>query len=266
MLGRSIKIYSAYFAQFLKSRLEYRGDFLFNILAQLIMTLSGLLFIYFLLDGETIPDIQGWSRSEVMFIYGYAMIPMAIFMTFAMNLYQFGDRYIVQGQFDRVLLRPLSTVFQVLFESFNMESIGSLVAGLGVLLYTASELRIHLGMVDYLWLLVSSISGGVILISVFVFIASLSFHFEDRLGIGAPVFSLITFGRYPITIFNRTIQIILKWVIPFAFVAFYPATHFFDRSGFEALCYLTPVVAVATAAIAAVAWQYGVSKYSSTGN
>lgn len=265
-LRRSIRVYSAYFVQFLMARLEYRMDFAFNIVAQLVMTASGLLFIYFLLDGETIPEIQGWTRPEVMFIYGYSMISMAIFMTFAPNLYQFGDRYIIQGQFDRVLLRPLSSVCQVLFESFNLESIGSLLAGIGVIVLTASELDMTFTAADYAWLLVSGISGGVILIAVFVVIASLSFHFEDRLGIGAPVFSLITFGRYPIPIFNSVIQFILKWVVPFAFVAFYPATHFFDREGFEVLCYFTPAMAIITSGVACFAWRFGVSRYASTGN
>jgi ABC-2 type transport system permease protein len=94
----------------------------------------------------------------------------------------------------------------------------------------------------------------------------MSFHFEDRLGISSPVFNLVTFGRYPITIFNSTIQFILKWVLPFAFVAFFPATHFLHREGFEVLCYSTPVVAVVTALLASLVWQFGVSKYSSTGN
>ena len=262
----NLRIYSAYFHRFLLARLEYKGDFFFGIFANVIMTASGLLFIFFLVDGETVPSIGGWKREEVLFIYGYSMIAMAIFTTYSLNLYQFGKRYIIQGQFDRVLLRPLNSLFQVLFESFNLESIGGLATGIGVIWYSLSKLELHLGILDILWILVSGLSGGLILISVFVTVSSLSFHFEDRLGISPPIFNLINFGRYPTPIFSRVLQFILSFVIPFAFVAFYPATHFFKREGFAWLCYGTPLMALCCCSVAAWAWQFGVSRYESTGN
>jgi ABC-2 type transport system permease protein len=265
-LIRSLQVYGSYFRRFLLARLEYKGDFLFGIFANFIMTASGLLFIFFLVDGRNVPSIGGWRREEVLFIYGYSMIAMAIFTTFSLNLYQFGNRYIIQGQFDRVLLRPLNSLCQVLFESFNLDSIGALITGVGVIVYSGSKLSLDLHFTDLLWLFVSGLSGGVILLSVFVIVCSLSFHFEDRLGIAPPIFNLINFGRYPTPIFHRIIQLILSFVIPFAFVAFYPATHFFDRSGFEVYCYGTPFMALLCASAAAWAWTFGVSRYESTGN
>lgn len=247
-------------------RLAYKGDFFASIFSNMLVTIGGLLFVIFLLDGQTIQSLQGWSRSEVLFIYGYAMISMALFSTVAPNLYRFGDKYIIEGQFDRVLLRPLNSACQVLFESFNLESIGSLCIGVGTLLYASESLSITYSLIDILWLIVSSFSAAVILLSVFVLIASLSFHFEDRVGIAPPVYNLIAFGRYPLPVFNNVIQFILRWIVPFAFVAFYPATHFLKRQGFELFCYLTPFVAIVSASIAALAWTIGVRSYQSTGS
>jgi len=265
-LSHSLEVYAAYFAQFLKARLAYRVDFFAAIFANMLVTLSGLLFILFLMDGEVVVTLGGWRRDEVLFIYGYSMISLAIFSSVAPNLYRFGDRYIIQGEFDRVLLRPLNSLSQVLFESFNLESLGSLLVGLGVVFYTAKNLLLEFGVIDYLWLFFSSAAGAAILLSVFVSVASLSFHFQDRLGISAPVYNLINFGRYPLPIYNKLIQFILRWVVPFAFVAFYPATHFFKKEEFYFYCYLTPLVALVCVMIAAFLWRFGVSRYSSTGN
>ena len=262
----NVRIFSLYFAQFLKSRLEYKIDFIADIFANLVTALSGLLFIVFLMDGEQIKTLRGWSREEVFFIYGYSLIPMAIFSSVALNLYRFGDRYVIQGGFDRVLLRPLNSLGQILFESFNLESIGSLAVAIVLLTYCMNRLGIEFNSIDYLWLFISSISGAVILLAVFVILASLSFHFEDRLGISAPVFNLIRFGRYPLPIFNKLVQFVLKWIVPFAFVAFYPATHFLRRKEFLVYCYASPLIAVIFACLAWRLWQFGVSKYSSTGN
>ncbi len=263
---RGVPIYFAYFQRFLLARMEYKFDFFFGIFANILTTMTGLLFIFFLVDGKAVPSIGGWKREEVLFIYGYASLSLAILSTLAANLYGFASRYIVLGQFDRVLLRPLSTLCQILFESFNLDSIGGLLTGAGVLIYASNELNLTFGAIDILWLLLSAFSGGVILISVFVVVASLSFHFEDRFGIAPPVFNLLNFGRYPTPIFNRIIQFLLSFVIPFAFVGFYPATHFLDRPGFEIWCYSTPLMACACAAVAGAAWRFGVSRYESTGS
>jgi len=265
-MRHTLQIYLHYFLQFLKTRLSYRWDFCAGLISNILISLTGLLFIYFLVDGETVNNLKGWNRAEVMFIYGYSMISMALFSSIAINLYGFGDRYIIQGQFDRVLLRPLNSLCQVLFESFNFDSIGSLVVGIAVMLQAARSLGIRFGLLDLGWLGLSSICGAIILTSVFVTLASVSFHFEDRLGIAPPFYNLIAFGRYPLPIFSRALQFFLSWVVPFAFVAFYPATYFFNRAGFKTLCFLMPVVAFLSISVAYLAWRFGVSKYESTGN
>lgn len=259
-------VYASYFRRFLIARMSYQADFWIGIAGNVITTAAGMVYVIFLINGDSVPTLQGWSRDEVLFIYGYSMIATAIFSTCSLNLYQFSDRYIIQGSFDRVLLRPVHSLFQVLFESFNVESIGSLLTGLAVVLYTSGRLHVHFGPLDILWLFVSAVSGGVILIAVFVIVASTGFHFEDKIGISAPVYNLMTFGRYPLPIFGRPIRILLSWVVPFAFVAFFPATHFLGREGYEWLCYGTPLMAFAVSILAGLCWRFGVSRYQSTGN
>jgi len=258
-------IYFYYFLQFLKSKAEYRLDFLVGILSNILISLFGLFFILMLLNGESVKSIGEWSRLEVMLIYGYSMISFALFSTVSINLYRFGDKYVIGGQFDRVLLRPLNSLSQVLFESFNLEAIGTFLLGLLIFRHSIIELGICLAPLDYLWLIISALSGTCILISVFVFLSTLSFYFEDRLGIGAPVYSLINFGRYPTPIFNSTIQFILSFIVPFAFVAFYPATHFLGRQEYQYFCYATPLVALICLYVANLAWNKGVKNYASTG-
>ncbi len=258
-------IYFYYFLQFLKSKSEYRLDFFIGIVSNLLISFFGLFFLLMLLDGESIKSIGDWSKLEVMLIYGYSMISFALFSSISFNLYRFGDRYVIGGQFDRVLLRPLNSLSQVLFESFNLEAVGTLILGVLIFRHGIVGLKVDFGFFDMLWLLVSVLSGTCILISVFVFLATLSFYFEDRLGIGAPVYSLINFGRYPTPIFNSLIQFILSFIVPFAFVAFYPATHFLGRSEYQYFCYSTPVVALVCIGIAALAWRRGVGNYASTG-
>ena len=258
-------LYLSYFAQFLKGRLSYRVDFFASIFVNLFVGLVGLLFIVFLVDGDRVSDLRGWRREELLFVYGYSMLPLSIFGVLAPNLYSFGDRFVIKGYFDIVLMRPLNSLSQVLFESFNLESVANFILGLLIVFYALGELSLELGVFDLLWLFISSISGAVIILSVFVVLASLSFHFEDRMGVAPPFYNLMSFSRYPLTIYNGAVQFVLSWVVPFAFASFFPATHFLGRGEFFYYCYFSPFVAAICALFAAFMWNFGVSRYSSTG-
>jgi ABC-2 type transport system permease protein len=111
-----------------------------------------------------------------------------------------------------------------------------------------------------------AICGAVIYFAVFLLLTAVSFWFEDRVGIVPPVFNMLTFGRYPLTIYNLYIQFLLSWIIPFAFASFYPVTHFLGREAFAPLFRLVPVVTVAFAILARIVWDNGVRNYSSTGS
>lgn len=262
----TFRIYLQYFAQSLKARMAYSGDFFALVTASVLVNASGLLFILFLMDGQTISSIGGWSQPEVLFIYGFSSISTSLFSIISPNLFNFGDRYVIQGQYDRVLLRPISSLSQVLFESFNIESIGSLAVGIATLWYSSSKLQISFGFADYLWLVISTVSGAIIILSIFIGLASLSFHFEDKVGLSPPVFNLMMFSRYPLPIYNNFVQFLLSWVLPFAFAGFYPASFFLSRGGFEYFCYATPAVAAICLILANILWRIGEGKYASTGN
>jgi ABC-2 type transport system permease protein len=108
--------------------------------------------------------------------------------------------------------------------------------------------------------------GAIIYLAVFLILTAVSFWFEDRVGIVPPVFNMLTFGRYPLTIYNVFLQFLLSWIIPFAFASFYPTTHFLGRRVFTFYFYLVPVVATGFFLLAVFVWNRGVLNYSSTGS
>ena len=61
----------------------------------------------------------------------------------------------------------------------------------------------------------------------------------------------------------------LRWVIPFAFIGYYPAGIFVagSRWGPETfrLAWATPLVALACMAVSGILWRAGVRRYHSTG-
>ena len=263
-MRRGLEIFGGYLVQFLKVRLAYRAEVLGEILSGALGTAASLLFILLLF--EKTPALAGWTREEAVFVFGLSMIAYGLYSVVSMNLYEFADRYVVEGRFDRILLRPVNSFFQVLFESFRLTPLGDVLVGVGTIAYSASRLGIGFGVWDLLWLAGAAVSGAVILVCVFGTLTTVSFRFEDRIGIIPPVFNLIQFARYPLPVFNRPLSFLLRFVIPFAFLAFYPSAHFLKKAEFLRGCYATPLVALACAGVLALAWTWGVRRYESTGS
>lgn len=255
----------AYLAQFIKTRLEYKADCLLGLLTSLLFHAVTLVFIDVLFAERTL-TLNGWSKAQVFFIYGFSTLPMALFSAFFANLYMVGSTYIIDGHLDRVLLRPLGSLFQVLLEKVNIERLFGVVIGAAIMYFASRqmELRWTVGRVFLLAALAGC--GTLIYAGVFTTLASLSFWWPDRMGLLPPVYNMIAFGKYPVTIYNPMLQFILKWIVPFAFVAFYPSTEFLGRQEYRLYVALTPLVAVATAAVGWGVWRLGVKRYESTGS
>ncbi len=253
-----------YFAQYAKVRLGYRGDFLISIATSFAATIFSLAFVVVLFS--KIPRLAGWRFEEVLFLYGFAMIPYGLFNIFSLNIYEFSNTYIIEGQFDRVLLRPISSLFQILFEAFRLESLQEVITGFFAVAWASARLGLSWTFGNVALLLFWAACGGVIYISFFLLLSTLSFWFEDRIGVHPPVWNLIAFGRYPLTLYSPFIRFTLSWIIPFGFATFYPSVRLLGRPEFRSYAPLIPLVAGGCMAITLAAWRLGTRHYSSTGS
>ncbi|HIE29259.1 TPA: ABC transporter permease, partial [Candidatus Poribacteria bacterium] len=162
-----IKIYIRYFSQSLKRRLAYRSDFLIQIIFALSTQVASLVFVLTIF--EHIPDLNGWSFAEILFIYGFAQTAMALFSFFFGNLISLGRYYILNGQLDRVLLRPLHPLFQILVERLDFGALSTLGMGLGALGYACALLNLSWSITTW-FLLVSLLFCAALLFAGLVFI------------------------------------------------------------------------------------------------
>ena len=257
-------IFAAYFAQFVKMRLAYRMDFLVDTLAvsfSMVIQLAVLSTLF-----SKVKSLDGWSFEQVLFIYAFSLLPLGLFNLVSVNLYRFSDQYIIQGKFDRVLLRPVGTLAQVIFESFNVSGLNEIILGIVVMTYAGMKLGLDFGVQEILAMAILAPSASLVYMGVFLAITSVSFWHEDRMGLAPPVYNIIRFSRYPITIYSLPVRIFLTFVLPFAWVAFFPATWFLGSEEFGRLALLTPLVGLVVFGGSIMIWQRGVRNYASTGS
>jgi viologen exporter family transport system permease protein len=263
-LIRHSRLFWLYFSQYAKARLEYRADFFSSVLASFLGTAAAFGFLLIVFSRG--PVVPGWRFEELVFLYGFSLVPLGIFNVFSWNLYLFADRYLIEGRFDRVLLRPVSSVFQVLFESFRLESLQETVTGIVAVVWASRRLGISYGPADVLLFAAWSICGAAIYLAIFIGLTATSFWIEDRIGISPPVFNLMQFGRYPLTIYDAWVRFALSFLIPFAFASFYPTARFLHRTEFLREFWAVPLVAAVSLALALSIWKVGVARYHSTGS
>jgi ABC-2 type transport system permease protein len=261
---RHVLLFSDYFAQYAKVRISYRGDFFISLATSMAATIFSLGFVVILFQKAT--QLAGWRLEEVVFLWGFTQIPYGLFNVISLNLYDFGNNYIIEGKFDRVLLRPVSSLFQVLFETFRIESLQEVVTGIFCMWWASHRLGIHWTAGKISTLLFFSVFAAIIYVSIFLILSTVSFFWEDRIGVHPPVWNVIAFGRYPLSIYSGVVQFFLCWIIPFGLASFYPSVRLLGRTVTPEYLPLVPVVAAVFLTMAISLWNFGTRHYSSTGS
>jgi ABC-2 type transport system permease protein len=244
--------------------MAYRADFFIGVFSELLLQSVNLIFL--LVVFTKIPAIKGWDKDQVLFIYGFFLVPFAIYGGFLNHLFDVPERYVLQGELDRVLVRPLNSWFQVVVETMNPELLFGGSAGIALMIYAGKNMNLTLNWWDIPLALVMVFGATLIYAGVYTFLASLGFWSEGNMGLMPMVYNLSSYGRYPMTVYRGPIRFILTWILPFAFVGFYPATLIMHRYEYIAYALLTPLVGVVCFAIAYMVWVIGIRRYRGTGS
>ena len=117
---------------------------------------------------------------------------------------------------------------------------------------------------------VAVVSGAVIYASVWIALATIAFWIVDAMElVNAFTYGGSFLSQYPIGIFARWLRGLVVFVVPLAFVAYFPALYLLDKEdelGLPgALAFASPAVAVVAALIAGAVWRNAVRHYRSAG-
>jgi ABC-2 type transport system permease protein len=252
-----------YFKTYMKTRLTYRSDFWVEIISDFMFQAMNLLFI--LVVFQHTPLLDGWTRNEIILVYGYFMVPYGIFTTF-FNLWGFTEKYIVKGEMDRILTRPAYNLTQLLLENMDPASLFGSVTGFIIMVYAWVQLDFSIMWYDPFVFIVLVIGSTLIYGGIYTALTSISFYSDAPTGIMPLMYNINSYGRYPVTIYNKIIKILLTWILPFAFVGFYPAGYFIARDDLGKMALLTPIVGITFMAIGLILWNIGVRRYRGAGS
>lgn len=263
-LRRMIRMHRIFIAQDLKKMMEYKIDFLTGAVSFLLGQAVNIAFLWIIFS--QIPELKGWDYNEIIFIYGFSLLPKALDHLFFDNLWMVGYSIVAKGDFDKYLTRPLNPLFTVIVERFQVDALGELIVGIALIASTIGKVSIQWSVLNVLLFLLILPFATLIYTGIKIITSSLAFWIK-RSGQITHVFYMVNdFAKYPTTIYNGFVRTIITYIIPFAFTAFYPASYFLTGENPLFNIGLTIVISCVLMIMAVLVWNKGVSAYESAGS
>jgi ABC-2 type transport system permease protein len=271
MTGRlrdALALYGRYIAISIRGQLQYRASFAMEVLGQVLGTGVEFVAIWALFD--RFGALGSWTLPQVAFFYGMADVGFALATAFSRGFDLFGSM-IRSGEFDRLLLRPRSTVLQLLGQELTLMRAGRLIQGLSILVWAGGAAGVDWSVARFA-LLLAAVTGGVCLYTgIVVLQATSTFWTVETLE----VWSAFTFGgnyasQYPLTIYRPWFRRALLTALPLGCISYLPAVAILgvdDPLGTPvALQWAAPLAGVVFLLVSLQVWKLGVRRYTSTGS
>jgi ABC-2 type transport system permease protein len=179
--------------------------------------------------------------------------------------------YVREGRFDRFLVRPQDTLFQVLTVPSQIFFDGLALALIYFVIATwYSGVQVDLAFIVFVPFVV--LGGALIDLGISLAVATVAFWYVRVDTLRWVVMSLEQeFTRYPISIYTRSVRVILAFVFPFAFMNYFPATFLLHKaetglSLSPQIGLLTPLIGAAWLAVSYAFWRIGLQHYQGTGS
>ncbi len=269
MIADAWHVYVRLISVALKAQMQYRASFLLLSAGQFVVTATEIVGIWALF--ERFGELSPWSLAEVAFFYGVVNVAFAVTDAAARGFDLFGAQFVKTGNFDRVLLRPRSTLLQLAGHDFPLYRVGRLLQGLIVLVWAAITLEIDWTVWRVALLLVTLVATFAFFYGLVVCQAVLSFWTTESLE----VMNTLTYGgvetaQYPMAIYHPTFRKFFTFVVPLACVAYFPVVAIIgieDPLGSSLLVQvLAPLAGFVFLGASMLLWRVGVRHYTSTGS
>jgi ABC-2 type transport system permease protein len=260
-------VYLRLVAARVRAQWQYRTSFALQLLG--VFLISFLDFTAILVIFDNVPQLGGWTVSEVALLYGIGGLAFALTELVAGHL-DLLPTLIRDGNFDLVLIRPRGSLYQVLAGDVRLRQLGKVVQSSAVFVYALVSVDVDWTAARVALVPLSVASGAAIFAAIWVAAICLVFWAVDgREAVSAFTDAGNFASQYPLDVYQRWLQRLLVVVVPVAFVAYFPASYILGKPNAlgapEWVSFLAPAVALVAAVVAGYVWRFAVRHYRSAG-
>ncbi|WP_345453059.1 ABC transporter permease [Deinococcus aluminii] len=265
-----LRLYFRLLGAQVRSQLAYPTAFALDALAAALVT--GAEFSAFALVLPRFGGLNGWTLGEVALLYGLAELAFVL-MDFLFGGFDAPNlsAHVRTGSFSTFLLRPVPLPVQVFGSDFALRRLTRVALAAGIALYGVSQVDVAWSAGDVL-LLAGSVLGMIAFFGgLFVVGGTLTFWTVESVE----AMNVMTYGgrtliSYPMSIYAEWLRKTFTYLIPAAFLSYFPVLHLLGRPLPDGLpgwaAYLSPIVGPLMLAAAFAFWRVGVRQYHGTGS
>jgi len=246
-------------------------DYLAGLLGYALAELSSMALI--LAAVLAFHAIDGWTLRPLLVLLGLSTLVRGIRATFTPSILTVPE-LIQSGSFDALLIRPVHPLVQALNQpgSYTVGPASLVAAPAAVLAFQFAGIAWSL---RSLALILTTVVGGVLmLLAVDIAVASQSLWTGQAVEPGQMQWTLLyiqgAYSQYPLAVFPKLVRWALTYLLPFAFISFFPARVLGPHiPGYPAplwYAWLTLPIGVAMVSVAAWIWNRGMHYYRGTGS
>lgn len=257
------KIYFKIIGQDMKSKMSYRSDFFISTLGMIMTDVVELLAFYIMF--LNFPSVCGWTYYEMLFLYGFSLVALTPVQCLFDNNWNL-RRYVYDGDFIKYCFRPMNIFFYFTSEVFDIKGLGQFAVGIGTIIFAWNKLALPVSPIIIIGLIVALISASLFMVAIMNFAAATCFYLTNSGFIMLTMHKFRDYAKYPITIFSTFFKFIFTFIIPIAFIAYYPSQIILRTDSIPILTWFSPLYGVIFFYLSYRFWLHGANKYSGTGS
>ncbi len=250
------------------TQMEYRGQYAVRMIAKIIGWSTGFISILILLN--KFGRIGSWTKYEVLLLYALDVLSYSLAATFLMGPFGKLPRLIRSGEFDGVLTKPVNPFFYIICTKVSAGYTSNYAIAIIILWICFAKLGIAMTVGKLCWLVLVILGATLIQAAGFILTAVPAFWILKSDGLQRMFYKNLTgFLQYPLTIYDKGVQVLLTFFLPYAFINFYPCQYFLGREEhlfFPWFQFLTPLVGIVLFGLSYLVWKKGLNAYQSTGS
>lgn len=258
-----MKLYEKYLSMHLRSAMEYKTSFWFGALGQFLVSFSAFLAVYFLM--ARFRAVDGFSYAEILLCFGTVLMAFALAECFARGFDTF-SRMIGNGEFDRMMVRPRSLIFQVMATKVEFTRLGRFLQAAVVLIFAVRNSEVRWTFARTMVLAEMILCGALLFGALFLCYAGLCFFTTE----GLEFVNILTdgsreFGAYPLSVYGKSALKFYTYIVPLACIQYYPLLWLLGRA-VPVWYALLPLCGALFLIPSYGLWRLGLRYYKSTGS
>ncbi|GEM_PF-400321 len=263
----ALRIFARLVALRYKARLMYPAAYVSFLIAKLVGYVSEYAVLLLLLS--RFKTIAGWTLPELLLLHSLNVISYTLAASFVYHVARNIEQYVVTGELDTVLLQPVHPLVWLSGYFYSPTYVSQTILGLGVLYFAATQLGVGWGVAMVLRLVVMIVGATFLQAALFLLSSSVTFWTVRGRNITDALLSLRNLVSFPVSIYGTGVRLLLTFVVPVAFISYYPAGLLLRRPEFTAVAPLVvaaPLVGFALFGAALWLWHRALRAYSGSGS